>query len=199
MSMITRDQVDQAYGSVQSRLQTVYDAQEAKKSVLGWATGNNDTVEQVAGSIKMMINNQLPPWKQNGYDLADQGDNADPAKVKGWGLTGETFTNAANDIDGYGTDATIETVIANTAKATAQQQGAIQIGPLTLALPQAPNSALTTVAQTTQIANNALNQYNQLPQYVGGNSDSSYPVPGDQSDYVDSGTGGYDFSNVYGD
>jgi hypothetical protein len=82
---------------------------------------------------------------------------------------------------------------------TAQQQGAISIGPLTLALPQAPNSALTTVAQTTQIANNALNQYNQLNQYVGGNADSSYPVPGDTGDYVDSGTGGYDFSNVYGD
>lgn len=115
---LTNDQVSAAFGSVQSRCIAAIADLESKKSVLGWATGNNDTVEQSQGALKIILNNQLNPWKQNGLDLAAQGDDALPNKVQGWVDVGNTFTNAISEVDGFGSDATIQSVLIATAKQT---------------------------------------------------------------------------------
>lgn len=62
------------------------------------------------------------------------------------------------------------------AQAAGATPGQVQIGPFTLAIPQSPNSTLTTVNQSLVIANSALGQFDQLGQYGGSNADSEYPV-----------------------
>lgn len=116
---LTNEQVNTAYASVSSRCQAAIEDLEGKKTFFGSVTGNNDTVDSTIGSLHMVAN-QLEGWKANGLDLASQGDNASPAKVKGWVDLGNTFTDAISEIDGYGRDATLQAVVWETVKQTGQ-------------------------------------------------------------------------------
>lgn len=116
---LSSDQVNQAYASLVARATTAIDSLEQQKTFMGSVMGNNDTIEQSEGALRMTRDNQMPGWKQNGLDLAGQGDDANPSKVQGWVDLGQTFAKSISEIDGYGQDATLASVVAATASKTA--------------------------------------------------------------------------------
>src|SRR6267378_3193811 len=107
MAYLTSEDVNASYAAIMGRANGVIDKLEGQKSLLGDITGNNDTVTQTQGAIHNIIELQMPRWKQNGLDIAAQGDQQSPGKAEGWARVGIEFTKAINEIDGYGEDATI--------------------------------------------------------------------------------------------
>lgn len=116
MGRLTVEQVNAAALSLQSRASVSIDSLESKKGFFGAIAGNNDTIEQTQGSLRMIRDTQVPRWRNNGLDIAA---NDIDDKVDGWVSVGQDFAKAISEIDGYGEDATLSSVISATASQTA--------------------------------------------------------------------------------
>ncbi|SRR6266851_377078 len=116
MGRLSTDQVLQAASSLTARASSAIDSLEAKKSFVGGWTGNNDTVEQSQGALRMIRDRQIPGWRDNGLTIAQAEDDG---RVDGWLSVGQDFAKAIGEIDGYGTDAALDSVVRQTVTQTA--------------------------------------------------------------------------------
>lgn len=120
---LTVDEVNSIADSLTSRGQAASAKLRDYSWVTSWTTQNQEAA-QSAGAIDMIVNNQIPPWRQSGLDLAQNGLDDSDAENK-WRGVGALFDQAIGQIDGYAADARLSKVITDTAIATAQQVPAV--------------------------------------------------------------------------
>ena len=132
---LTKQDVDNISGSLLSRCAAGSSSLSSQKSVFGDLTGNNDTVDQSVGALSNIASQISPNWTSSGYQYADAcaagseqqqipGNAAGKTyadKINDWRDAGLAFNAAIDQIDHYGTDATLQSVLGQTAVATGQQ------------------------------------------------------------------------------
>lgn len=64
----------------------------------------------------MIRDRQIPGWRDNGLTIAQAEDDG---RVDGWLSVGQDFAKAIGEIDGYGTDAALDSVVRQTVTQTA--------------------------------------------------------------------------------
>lgn len=115
MGLLSTDEVNTIANSLLSRASAAIDSLEEKKSFMGSVFGNNDTINSTQGALIMIRDKQIPPWRDRGLSIAA---NEDDDLIGKWKSLGQDFANAINEIDGYGKDASLESVVTLTAKQT---------------------------------------------------------------------------------
>ena len=127
---LTDDQVDSITATLLNRANAAIDNTEAGKSIAGYFTGNNDTVESSAGALRNTVSQITGTFQPLGHTLAAayaagdaqnaNGTDLDTA-IRRWVSLGQTYVTSINEIDGYGNDASLDAVLQQTASATATQ------------------------------------------------------------------------------
>ena len=126
MASLTTDQVSTIEANIVSRANAAIADLESQKSVAGYFTGNNGTVEQTESALRTVIStsgpwaargNALAAMVASGRDIDDNGLDLDTA-VSNWQAAGQEFIKAISEIDGAGHDATLDAVVSQTIKQT---------------------------------------------------------------------------------
>jgi hypothetical protein len=120
MGQLTVEQVNAISASITSRAGAVIDGLEDKKTVMGSIFGNNDTITSTQGAIRMIRDKQIPPWREEGISIAT---NDLDDRISKWKDVGTEFVNAISAIDGYGKDASLESVVVATGEQTVTDVG----------------------------------------------------------------------------
>jgi hypothetical protein len=123
---LTRSQVASIGEDLQTRVTNALDHLESQKSPLGYLSGNNDTIEQSEGALRN-IRAQLLPWLSRGNDIADAEtaapDTDDTRAVSKWQSAGQSFVSAVSEVDGYGSSASLASVLSQTVVKSANDIG----------------------------------------------------------------------------